>query len=461
MKVFFKENKKDIGLIIIILLISFLIGVLWLDTIPTNITGDEVTTLNDIYKIIFDRGNYLFSFMGDGSITGINFYWSAFLIKIFGLKRTIFSLRLSSTIISVLSLIPFYLILKEKTSRAFSFAFTLLLSGNYVFLNFSRTAWVNLAETMFSSLFLILFLEKANKYGRSIYYILAGIFAGITLYSYTYGRILVISIFLYLILRFFKKAYWNFDYFKKISLFSISTLIIFLPFFISVILNQAEAVLRRPKATYVFNPDKVAGLNVKKILWHQVEYTFRGFIILDKTIMNEGIENMRYVPPNSPPVNNLIKFSFIVGLIYVFIFERKKLTLWWVVFVSILITQILSDLPPNFARGLFYIPFIYFICGIFSYKISDFLKKSFSQQKSILFIFISFLIITASFSFFSDINYYFKWMKTDNIYSARQPALDYNEFPQWQSYQIKRVKAGLPPVTNYEWYRIRQAIINH
>jgi len=460
MKYFFKENKKDIGLIIIILLISFLIRVLWLSTIPTNITGDEVTNLNDVYKIIFGRGNYLFSFMGDGSTLGINFYWPAFLIKIFGLNRTIFSLRLSIVIISILSLIPFYLLLKEKTSRVTGFIFSLLLSANYVFLNFSRTAWVNV-ETIFSGLFLLLFLEKANKYGRVIYYILAGIFAGITLYGYHYGRILVIGIFLCLIFRFFKKAYWNFNYFKKVLLFSISTLIIFLPFFISIILNQAEAVLRRPRATYAFNPDKVAKLGVKKILWHQIGYTFRGFIILDKTIMSEGIENMRYVPLNNPPVNNLIRFLFIIGLIYVFIFERKKLTLWWVIFGSILITQILSDLPPNFGRGLFYIPFIYFICGIFLYKICDFLKKSFSQQKSILFIFISFLIITASFSFFSDINHYFKWMKTDNIYSARQPALDYNEFSKWQEYQIGRIRLGLYPVTNYEWYEIRNSIINN
>lgn len=81
MKEFLSSNKVDIGVIILIVFVSLLTRIVRLETIPPNISGDEVTNLSDVYKILFGRGYNFFSFMGDGSVAGINFYWSAFLLK--------------------------------------------------------------------------------------------------------------------------------------------------------------------------------------------------------------------------------------------------------------------------------------------------------------------------------------------------------------------------------------------
>jgi len=455
MKEFLRRNKVDILAISFIVLVSLIVRTVRLDLIPSNISGDEVTNLSDVYRILFGQGYNFFSFMGDGSVAGINFYWSAFFVKVFGLNNAIFSLRFSIAILSVLSLIPFYLLLKDKTSQFFSFIFTLLLSANYVFLNFSRTAWVNMG-IIFSGLFLILALEKAEKEERIRWYILAGIFAGVTLYGYHYGRVFVAGIFLYITFKLLRKRYRNFYYLKRVLLFLGSTMSIFMPFFLNIVSDQAQAILRRPSATYIFKNKVLGASTMQDLLRHQFEYTLRGFLLLDRRVMSEGIENMRYVPSYTPPVNTAIKIVFFLGLIYALIFERR-VVFWWIILISVFLVQILSESPPNFSRGLFYIPFIYFICGLFIF----FIYRIFSRlQKFLLFkkfrILSLFLLTIGVILFVFDLTTYFEWMDSKNIYNARQPAIDYKEFPLWEIYQIQRIKLGQYPMTNYEWYEIRK-----
>lgn len=452
MKEFLGRNKIDIVIIVFIAFVSLFIRIIRLGTIPPNISGDEVTILSDIYKIPFTNNNYLLSFMGDGSIPGINFYLPSLYIKLLGIKNSIFALRLYIETLSLLSLVPFYFILKNKTTILISFIFTLLLSVNFTFLNFSRTAWIHMTTICFG-LALILILEKAEKENRFIWYGFAGVLAGITLYGYQYGRILVTGIIFYLISRFIFAKNKHIFYFKKFLLFITITIIISLPFFIAIFQNKGEAIARRPLALYAFSPEKLSNSSFTILFLNQLELTVRGFIFLDPLVMNNGIENQRYVPQNSPPVDNLIRIIFILGFIYFFI--RKRFMIWWFVFFPILITQIITDLPPNFSRGFFYVPFIYLVSGIF---ISDILKYSNKFRIEIQYFLKMALILMSFIIFIYDINLYTSWMKSNYAYDVRQPAIDYREFPMWQEYQIKRIKLNLNPVTNYDWYEIRKIL---
>lgn len=452
MEKFYKNNRKDIFAIIIILLFSTIIRVVLLSSIPTNISGDEVTNLSNVYTILFSHKNYLLSFMGDGSVMGIVFYWPALLIKLFGLDNTIFALRLSFSIFSIMSLIPFYLILRNKTSIFISFIFTVLLSANYVFLNFSRTAWINMMA-VFSGLFLIFFIEKALNKKDRVSYTLSGIFAGISFYSYHYGRILVVAIFIYLIINICLKRFEK-DIIKGFIIFILTATLASFPFFLSIVSDGQEPILRRPSATFAFSSDKLSSPSntFSDVLLHQISYTIRGFLFLDGSIMNEGTENSRYLPFKTPPVNLIIKVLFFLGIIYFVL--RKRSLIWFFVIFSILITQAMSDLPPNFSRGLLYIPIIYFIVGLFLYNALDKIANYFKIKKNIIYIY-SLLLVLALFIFIYDANIYFSWMKSPSEYSSRQPAIDYKEFKVWQNYQIKRVRTGQLPVTNYEWYELR------
>ncbi|MDO8657541.1 MAG: hypothetical protein Q7K55_02275, partial [Candidatus Levybacteria bacterium] len=285
------------------------------------------------------------------------------------------------------------------------------------------------------------------------WYILAGISAGITMYGYQLGRIFIISLLLYLICSLVKKSKESLIYVNGFCIFILFLLITSLPFFFNIISNKTnlEKVLMRAKATNAFSTDKTVMKSADYILRHQIEYVLKGFIFLEKKIMNEGIENMRYVPPNSAPVNAVIQILFICAFFYIIIYQ-KKIAVLWVLFGTILATQMASDSPPNFLRGILYIPFIYFTCGIL---LNDIIKYVKTRIVLLYKLSISGIIIASIFIFIHDTKVYFTWVKTIDNYNARQPAIDISEFAVWQNYQIKRVKSGLNPVTNYEWYEIR------
>lgn len=451
MRNFLIENISNIIILTVIIISSVTLRIVWLHTIPANLNGDEITNLSDVYRILFDHKFYLVSFMGDGSIAGLFFYWMAFWIKIFGLQNTIVALRFSVVILSCLALIPFYLILRRRTSLFIATLFTFLFSANLVFLNFSRTAWANMGIIL-TGLWMIYALEKAEIRKSLVWYSLAGFFAGLTLYGYQYGRVLIAGIFIYFLIKITVKHNRTKKYLYSTSLFFLVTFLTILPFLMNIFLTNDESLLRRSRSTFAFTQEKIQDRGFYTIFTNQAIATFQGFILLDEHVMARGVENARYSPPNKSIVGNAIQIIFIAGFLCAIGF-REKISYWWIIFITTLLVQILSDIPPNLSRGLFYIPFIFVISAIFIFRIITYIKSS--KIKRYVSIFIA---VIAFMTCLSNVHTYFFWSISQDAIDARQPAINYGEFDVWQSYQIERVKKGLYPVTNYEWYEIRKTL---
>lgn len=450
---FLSKNRVDLLYLLIIIFLSLFIRLFLINTLPVNITGDESWDISHVYRIVFGNDVAPMTFLGDGSVSAIVFYPVAFLISVFGTENSIFFLRLNIITYSLLSLIAFYFLLKKESSTIISLLFTLLLSSNYVFLNFSRTAWVNMMS-VFSGLFMILYVEIASKEKKNIWYLIAGIFGGTSFYGYHFGRILVISIIAYLIFDLFLNRF-NKQKIKGFIIFILSILLVTLPFLLKISLSDSQSILRRPNATFAFSHDDLSNSSssIKDVFIHQLSYTLRGFIIFDESIMNEGIENSRYVPSDTSPVNIVIKILFILGLIFFAL--KKKMSIWWFVIASILFTQVISVLPPNFSRGIFYIPVVYFICGIFVYNLILKISSRLRINKNFIY---GLIIISSLFIFIHDVKLYFSWMKESYVQNVRQPAISYEEFNDWQNYQINIIKSGGYPINNYEWYNLKNSL---
>ncbi|EKE14385.1 MAG: hypothetical protein ACD_12C00536G0001, partial [uncultured bacterium] len=154
----------------------------------------------------------------------------------------------------MLALICFYLILKKYVNTFIAFAFSLLLANNYVFLNFSRTAWVN-QITIFTILATILFLLNFYKTKSIKWLVLSAIFSGITLYGYHYGRIFITFLIIFII--FYSLLRKGVRHLRKAALFFLISLVIFSPYLYKIILNSGESILRRPVATFAFSQTKL------------------------------------------------------------------------------------------------------------------------------------------------------------------------------------------------------------
>lgn len=437
---------RDIVVLSFIVIFSLTLRVYPLNTIPHNVTGDEITYLADIYKIIIHNNLYLFSPIGDGSETGLALFLPILFIKTFtGIEHALFSLRLASAVFSVLALIPFYFIIKRRSNWLIGTIFTILLSTNYVFLNFSRTGWIFNTTMVFLSLSLLLCLEKLNESENSALYIISGIISGVMVYGYLFGKFLILFIIFYLVLRIIwikNKALA----FQRLGIYLLLLLIISAPYLFYTIPQYTHDVSGRASATFVFSHGFDSTLAID-----QIKYALEGNILLDSSVMNRGMENQRYVPNNMAPVSPLISILFIFGLIYLFLCSRfHKFYVWWIVFISIIIIQAITALPPNLARGLLLLPFIYLVSAITVYSIWAIVKKTLHSiwiRSAVAFL----AIVIASLVIYHNLGTYFSWQASSFELNSREPAINYQDFPSFQKYQINAIKNNQTPITVYQW----------
>lgn len=447
---FIKQFKLDLLILVLLVLLSGVPRFVDLKTVPSNISGDEVTNLVDMYRVVYGKGVGLFGFAGDGTEAGITVYWPVVFLFFYGMKFAFVALRASVAVLSILSLIAFYLLLRMKTNPLVAFVMTSLLGANYVFLNFSRTGWVNMG-VICSGLFLLLFLEKARVSYSYWWYILAGICAGLTFYGYHYGKIFVVFVIVCLAFSLLSNVYWEMQPRIHVLIFYLAFLCMIVPFVVPVFKTKGYFLLLRPQTVSAFN---LSGVHNNSQLWkifkHQAEYTFRGMVLLDGKVMSEGLENLRYVPLYSPPVDIVVKWLFIVGLVVTVVVSFRELFWWWIVGISSFLTVFMTTEPPNFARGLFYLVFIYMIVGVFVWRFFGFFKRL-GWGRNYIGVLLGFFLFVASFLYYFNVTYYFNWMQEWRVPKAREPAISVEDFPMWQQFQINRIKTDELPLTTYEW----------
>jgi hypothetical protein len=148
-------------------------------------------------------------------------------------------------------------------------------------------------------------------------------------------------------------------------------------------------------------------------------------------------------------VDAVIKVFFWLGLAFCLVFAWRRVSWWWIVAVATLATEFVTFGVPNFARGLFYIPFIYLIAGIFFYRVLSFLQTT--RFKPFLSSFMGVLLLLSVFLYYFNVSYFLSWMSEKRMLLAREPAIRNEEFLQWQQFQIDRMKVDELPVTNDEW----------
>lgn len=449
---FLIRYKKDIIALFILITVSFLIRVIALDRLPENITGDETTNLLDIYQLFYGKTHQLFGFVGDGTEAGFTTYWYGVFFILFGTDNHGFiALRLAVATLSILSLIAFYFLLKEKTSRTISLIGTLMLSANYIFLNFSRTGWLNMWVICFG-LFFILFLGLMLTYKKFIYMLLTSISAALLFCGYHFGKILLLFVCIYLLILYCNVRTKDKMLAQKIFLFFLITIGLLTPFLTTIALTGGKSLFLRPQTVFVFNPLFIQTPYVLlSLIFTQALQNVRGLLFLDGSAVPLTLENARYGPFTSPPVDFIIKILFFPSLFFGIIYHRTKLTLWWIIAGATFLTEFLTIDTPNFARGLFMIPFIYFLIGIFFYQLQQRLSSYKIQS-----VFKISLAIVAVIIFFFDLAIYVSWIQLPSTVKNRSPYLTIHNFRMWQKDQVNRIKENKAPLTlsgtDHNWY---------
>lgn len=316
------------------------------------------------------------------------------------------SLRLSSLIFSLLSLIPFFYLIKSLTNKDFAFLATLLFSYSYYFLQFSRVGWIDTIMGVTVGLYLIWLVQISSQKKSIIWPIICGFLSAIIFTSYRGGVIFIITAPFYLLYLLRKRGGSHRLFLKFAIAFFITFILAGLPWAIKIH-NSPEKYNLRMNVVSVNNVETPYHdlINKTDIYKYQVITSIRSWIFLE-AIDGGREENPRYLPLKNPPVNLFVRTGFYIGLI-VAILNIKKFWPWLCVFsLGIVLGQILTVNPPNGARGLIILPVIYLFFAIGLYKL--YLKTGKSRLLLYMFILLSFIYSFLDFSYYQ---YWMTWIK--------------------------------------------------
>ncbi len=430
-----------------------LLGTWRLAEVPPNVTGDEVTYLNEILRIIHlpDSVSPL-TLMGDGSKSGINMYYMALFVRAFPETDAILGMRLASGVFSIVSLGAFYLYLRSKLAPGAALCSLLLLGTNYVYLNLSRSSWFGVGTGLgltFGFLSFLLVEQAVAREKRSLA-LLGGALGGVTFYSYlgtVFLPVASLAYFAYVALR--RRAPFR-GTFTQAALFAGAALLVCLPNLLTIMQNSDTYTLRS-KAVYIGQTDDLyyRSLDAGTVVWSQVTNTFRGFLLLDPAVTGAGPENARYIPAREAPIDTMTRALFLLAVPTALFIRRKDLAQpAFAFFIMLGITQVVTVYPPNYARGVFALPFIYLLVGVLLDTIwAAGLQRRYTQ--------LGIAIVVVAISAWN-VQHYFEWGGSADLAEAREPAIEYNQVPLWIETEKMHLEAGLLDlfITTDEWQQM-------
>lgn len=200
----FLKNKLLVAIFLAFLLFLSLIPRLWNLTTYPPVIVDESANIRDIQKLQASNEFRPIDFeWGYGQATLVH-YPPFFLVEL-GLENLL-AVRLTSVILSILTLIPFFFVVKNYTNSTIAFCGTILFSFSYYYLQFSRVGWTNI-HPIFLGLYLIWLVQEAIEKKSGLLFAVCGIIAGLLMYSYRSGQIYICSFFIINCLFFQRKKY--------------------------------------------------------------------------------------------------------------------------------------------------------------------------------------------------------------------------------------------------------------
>lgn len=252
------ELKKNIFLLLSILIIAsgFFFRFWQLDTIPPGIQYDEAFNgLNALEAI--KTGDYKVFYTENYGREGFHINVTAFFVKLFG--PTSLSIRVANAIWGSLTLIGFYLLLKQlKFSKASVLLGTFMITYSFWHLDFSRTAYrAIMVPLLLSWIFYFFFKAVDSEKNRKLYFAISGILFGLGFHTYIAFRIApVILASVVLAILAIKKNFLKKNW-KSAALFASVSLIVALPIFVYYSGHMKDFV-SRSEAVSIFNTPKMS-----------------------------------------------------------------------------------------------------------------------------------------------------------------------------------------------------------
>lgn len=434
------RKKRTLFFAFVISVVSLIIRMYEIETIPRNLNPDEA---DNLMTYIIESHNSTLPLIGinwngapliNNAIQG--FFW-----EISG--ESISGLRFPSVLFSTLSVLLFFIIgLQITQNNILSFCFAIALSTNAWFLNFSRSSWENIYTSIPVLIGIwagIILYKKKNPNTALIFFVISSILG---FYSYHTGKFIPIaSAILCLGTLFIHKT--KIMHRTRGMFFAACIIILVISPQLLISIKDFQKASHRIANVSIFNQAN------KVEIHNHVINNLRGFAFYDARSFHYGTWS-RYVPPERPLIPPLVTLFYLIGIVFSF----QKLRWLFLYFIILIIpVQILSYPTPDAARAVHIVPVLYLFSLIGMHISYKFFARLLNKKQQIFphlltGISCTMLLLTSVL----EATTYFRWIQRTDIIEARKPAIDYKEFSSWIKSAKESAKTGRR-FTIDEWHK--------
>ncbi len=200
-----KPKKKDLIFLVLIIIASIIIlffRIYKINEIPSEMFSDHAEKLLDVMDVL--RGDLQVFFIRNTGREAIQFYFTAMIIKTFGMDLNFLSLKIGTVIFGILTL-PFIFFIGKDQSNKWGGFFAFLFAGIGYWSNVISRVGLRYSLYPLFTAPVLYFIIRGLKEKDSNFLLLCGLLLGLGLHGYSSFRILpvlvVIIFFLYLFNR--------------------------------------------------------------------------------------------------------------------------------------------------------------------------------------------------------------------------------------------------------------------
>lgn len=291
-----------------------------LGEIPRVITGDELDNVQTAYHIIEGTGPGPFGFDWKPG-PALSLYPLAWTVQLFG--DQVWSFRLFPVLLSLGTLVGFYLVARGTLRPFAALAGMALLGSNLWFLHFSRTAWDNMNAALFA-IGACWATSRAVSTQRWHWWVVSGSFSALGVYGYFTGRLIILAVAVQVAIAVGLRMLSLRSAARGLALTTIVAGVLLSPFARNAIENW-DYFNRRTQNVSVFNTREpyegdtdgwvIAAKNVVR--------NYRGFVLQEGSEFRRGLW-MRYGPPGQAPLDLLSAHLFWAGLAVGLVCFRRR-----------------------------------------------------------------------------------------------------------------------------------------
>lgn len=321
------SKSKRFFFLALILIIALFFRFWKLNEIPPGLYPDVAIYGNDALDTLENKHFKVFYPENNGR-EGFWMWILALFFKIFGVS--ILTIKITAAICGTLTVVGIYLLVKELfEEERMALLSSFLLSISFWHIIISRIGFRVITYPMLVS-FSFYFLIKALKKIKIFYFALAGIFFGLSFYTYTSFRMLVFVLPFLFFPRYFQIKEKK-ELIFGILLFLLLTFFVALPLGVYFLKNPEHFLARMAPISVFHGKDKLFNF-LKSFILHLAMFNFY------------GDPNLRHNIPNRPYLSIFESILFLIGLfVSIFILLKKEKT--WKETVFLLSFLFFSLLP--------------------------------------------------------------------------------------------------------------------